>query len=331
MNDQTSSTPRTRNAGLILSAGDLGLYAVTVFAWSTSWIAIKLQVGEVPAEVSVFWRFVVAAGCMIVWTVTSKRTIRFGWREHLRFALLGVSLFSVNYYCFYVGGQYLASGLLAVVFSLASVFNLLLGAALFREKIEGRVALGALVGFAGIALMFWPEIVRTDIDSHALMGFAFCVAGTLCFCAGNMVSSANQAHGLGVVSANMWGMIYGASFIGLIALVRGRAFVIDGSPAYILSLLWLAVVASVIAFASYLTLLGRIGAARAGYATVMFPVIALAISTVFEGYEWRLAALLGLMAVIAGNLIVLSGRRHERTAKSVQCRKAPHPTRRNTG
>jgi len=200
------------------------------------------------------------------------------------------------------------SGLLAVIFSIASVFNLLMGAALFRDRIDGRLALAALMGCAGIALMFWPEIIKTEFDQHALIGLAFGVTGTLCFCAGNMVSGSNQRRGLGVVSANLWGMIYGAVFMGAIALLGDRDFHIDWSPAYVLSLLWLAIIASVIAFASYLTLLGRIGATRAGYATVMFPVIALAISTVVEGYEWTIPALLGLVAVLAGNLLVLTGR-----------------------
>jgi drug/metabolite transporter (DMT)-like permease len=66
------------------------------------------------------------------------------------------------------------------------------------------------------------------------------------------------------------------------------------------------VVSTVVAFAAYLTLLGRIGAARAGYSTVMFPVFALLISTVFEGYAWTPYAIAGLALVAIGNVLVIA-------------------------
>jgi drug/metabolite transporter (DMT)-like permease len=287
---------------------DLGLYAVTVFAWSTSWIALKMQVGVVAPEVSVAWRFLLAATVMVGWVAVSGRPMRFPLRDHLRFLGMGALIFSTNFYLFYLGGLHLASGLLSVVFSLASVFNLILGALVLGQRIEARVAVGALIGFAGIGLVFWPEIAGTEFDHDALVGLGLCTAGTLFFCSGNMLSSANQRRGLPVVSVNAWGMIYGAAIMVALALVNGRSFTVEWTPAYLGGLAWLSVVSSVLAFASYLTLLGRIGPGRAGYATVIFPVFALAISTVFEGYHWTPAAVAGLVAVMAGNLIVLTRR-----------------------
>lgn len=284
---------------------DFSLYAITVFAWSTSWIALKMQVGVVAPEVSVAWRFMLAAALMIGWVVVSGGRLRFGLADHLRFAGQGALIFSTNFYLFYLGGQYLASGLLSVVFSLASVFNLLLAAAVFGQRIEPRVALGATVGFAGIGLIYWPEIAGTELDHDALVGLILCISGTLFFCSGNMMATFNRRRGLPLVSTNAWGMVYGAAIMTAVALVNGRSFEVEWTLPYLGGLVWLAVVSSVIAFASYLTLLGRIGAARAGYATVIFPVFALAISTVFEGYVWTLPAIAGLGAVMVGNLIVL--------------------------
>ncbi|HUG61882.1 MAG TPA: DMT family transporter [Methylomirabilota bacterium] len=288
---------------------DLALYAVTVFAWSTSWIALKMQVGVVAPEVSVAWRFLIAAAVMVGWVVATGRPVRFPLRDHLRFAAMGGLMFSTNFYLFYLGGQYLASGLLSVVFSLTAVINLVLAALILGQRIDARVATGALIGFAGIALVFWPEIAGTTFDRNALVGLALCTLGTLLFCSGNMLSGAGQRRGLPLASVNAWGMVYGAIWMVALALVNGRTFTVEWTAPYLGGLFWLAIVSSVVAFATYLTLLGRIGAGRAGYATVIFPVFALAISTLFEGYAWTPAAVAGLIAVMAGNLIVLTRRR----------------------
>jgi len=292
----------------VLGPLDLSLYGLTVLFWGTSWIAIAQQVGPVPAEVSVFWRFALAAVLMVGWVVASGRPMRFPPAAHLRFAALGACLFSTNFVLFYHGAAYLPSGLLAVVFSLASIVNLLLAAVLLGQRIDRRVLLGALIGVAGVALMFWPEIAGETAGTRALIGLAFCAGGTLCFCIGNIVSASAQRRGLPVLPAAAWGMAYGALFLGLYGLARGFSFAIEPTARYVGAMLWLAVTASVVAFAAYLTLLGRIGAARAGYATVMFPIVALAISTVAEGYQWTIAAVVGLLLALAGNLFVLRRR-----------------------
>ena len=97
-------------------------------------------------------------------------------------------------------------------------------------------------------------------------------------------------------------------FLGLFALGRGANFTIEPTLTYLSTLLYLAIIASVIAFGSYLTLLGRIGSARAGYTTVLFPVVALTVSTLFEGYHWTGSALAGLVFVLAGNILMLKKR-----------------------
>jgi drug/metabolite transporter (DMT)-like permease len=287
---------------------DYMLYGVVVFAWSTSWIALKLQLGTIAPEVSLTWRFAIAALITFAVAIARRENLLFSPAHHLRFAGLGVFLFSMNFAQFYHGGAALPSGLLAVIFSLASVFNMLLGALFLRQSVDRRVLIGAACGFIGVALMFWPQIAGTAFDHQAAMGLALCVGGTLTFCIGNILSAATQRRGVSVIGANAWGMAYGAAILAILAAANGDTFAFDPSLRYVGSLLWLAIVSSVIAFLAYLTLLGRIGSGRAGFSTVMFPVFALAISTLFEGYQWTGLALAGLLLVLAGNWIVL-GRR----------------------
>jgi drug/metabolite transporter (DMT)-like permease len=301
-----NTTPRTR-----LDASTLGLYALITWCWGTSWYALHHQLGVVAPEVALFWRFGLSTLVMFGWCLLSKEPLRFGFADHLRFAALGALLFSLNFLLFYHGGARVASGLLAVVFSTASIFNLLLGAAVLRQRIEKKVALGALIGIAGIGLIYWPEIAQqaqgneAEFDRAALMGLALCIGGTVSFCFGNMVSAKNQQRGLPIKSASAFGMLYGSLFLAALSLILGKPFIIAWSLPFISSLIYLVLVSSVIAFAAYLTLLGRVGAARAGYVTVLFPVLALLISSLLENYHWTLPAMGGLGLVAIGNVLVL--------------------------
>ena len=287
-----------------LAPADLGLYAVTVFVWGTSWIALKGQLGEVSPEVSTLWRFLLAAPLMWLWALARGDALAYPAADHRRFAAAGALMFSSNFVLFLYGGQYLPSGLLAVVFSLVSILNLLLGAAFLGQPIMPRVAVGGVLGAAGIALLYSPQIAG-GVQRGALLGLAFCLAGTLSFCAGNLVSTAIQRRGVPLLAATAWGMTYGVAALAAIVLVRGQPLIVEWTPRYLGATLYLALFASVVAFASYLTLLRRIGAARAGYATVLFPIVALAVSTLVEGYRWTLAAILGAALALAGNVLVL--------------------------
>lgn len=288
-----------------LTPFDFLLYAATVLTWSGGFIALHFQLGVVDPEVSVVWRFVIAGPIMLALAKFRGERLTFPLVDHFYFAVLGMTLFSFNFALFYYGGRSLASGLLSVVFSLASVANILLGALLLRLPIDRRVAMGALLGAVGVAGMFLPEIVQTQINVAAAVGFALCVAGTLLFSLGSIVSTRLKRRSLPVFAASGWSMIYGALLLAAFAAARGLPFRIEPTALYIGALLYVSVIASVVGVPCYFTLLGRIGADRAGYTTVMFPVVALAISTWLEGYRWTLPAFLGLLAVLAGNLLVL--------------------------
>jgi drug/metabolite transporter (DMT)-like permease len=292
-----------------LGRTDLALFATVALVWGSSFLPLHLQLGEVAPEVSGVWRFTIASAIMFAWLFFAGHRLRFGLVDHARFVLLGALLFSFNFASAYYSGFYLTSGLIAVVFSLASVINPLMAAVIARKIPETRILLGAVLGVAGVALLFGPEIVAAEASRATMLGLALALAATLFFCTGNMFSATYQRHGLPVLAANTWGMLYGALWFAAIAVVRNEAFAVEWSARYLLSIAWLAIPSTVIGFAAYLTLLGRVGAGRASYSTVLIPVVALAMSTFFENYVWTLSAAIGVLFVLSGNVVVLSAPR----------------------
>jgi drug/metabolite transporter (DMT)-like permease len=284
---------------------DYGLYAVSVLVWGFSWIALHYQVGTVAPEVSVVWRFAIASPLMLLLAASRGERLVFRPAHHRYFLGLGAAIFSTNFALFYYAGGYIASGLLSIVFSLAAIGNVALGNLIFGTRVERRVLIGAACGVIGVALMFYPELGGVRLDAGALIGLALSIGGTVCFCLGNMLSLAAQRKGLPIFATIGWSMAYGVALMALLALVRGDRFTVEWSVTYLGGLGYLSVIGSVVAFSVYFTLLGRIGAARAGYTTVMYPVIALIVSTFAENYRWSVLSALGLAAVLAGNLLVL--------------------------
>ena len=285
-----------------MTAKDYGLYGLVIFGWSTSWLPLTWQVGIVAPEISVLWRFVIAALLSICLAYLLKHPLRYGLKIHSQMALLGLCIFSTNFILFYYAAFYLASGLLAVIFSTASFVNIIMLSVWTRHPPPIRHVCASLLGLSGIILIFWQELTLSE---HALFGLLLCIVGTISFCLGNMVSTQLQKQSVSVLSANSWGMMYGCIILVILNIVRGNAFIIDPTFVYLGSLLWLSIFASVIAFFSYLTLLGRIGAGRIGYATIIFPIFSLLISTLFEGYTWTIVAVIGIILVVFGNLIML--------------------------
>ena len=289
-----------------LTRYDYSLYIITCFVWGTSWLALRMQLGVVAPEVSLIWRFALAAVLVFAWAAWAGQRLRFSARDHTLFVGMGVLIFSTNFVLFYYGGLVITAGLLAVIFSLASIVNFLIGLIFLGQKPEPRRVAGAVLGALGVVFLFWPEIAGTTFNRDVLVGLGLCVLGTLCFCSGNVLSAHAQARGLPVLATNAWGMLYGLIWLTVLSLLQGHAFQVEWTVRYLGSLAWLSVFSSVIAFWSYLTLLGRIGGARAAYATVIFPLIALASSTLFEGYQWTLSAGIGVVLALAGNWLVLS-------------------------
>jgi len=281
------------------------LYAVTVLVWGSSWIAVAMQLGDVPVQVSIAYRFFLAAFVMYVFCRLSGRRIRFAASDHARIALQGLLLFCLNYFLIYLCTQYLTSGLVSVIFSTLVVWNIVGTAIMFRKPISIQVGLGATLGLGGIAAVFWPELSAFNVSGPTVTGLALGLAAAISASGGMLISARFQKRGLPLIETTTLAMFYGALFMSTLNLVLGDPFAFDTSLRYVSSLFFLALLGSVVGFGCYLTLVGRIGADRAGYATLLFPIIALTLSTLFENFHWTGPGLLGVALVLIGNVIIL--------------------------
>lgn len=282
------------------------LFAATVLIWGTTWIAIAMQVGPVPVLVSVFYRFALSAAILVAVLLASGRLRVPSRRDQPFIVAQALCLYCLNFICFYTAANSVTSGLVSVVFSLSTVFNALGAWIFFGTPITGRTVTAASLGVAGLLLLFGPDAVA-GLGGGAARGLGFAALGTLFFSLGNMASRRNSAAGISPVTANAWGMAYGsAALLGLIAVTR-TPIVFPQDGRYVAALLYLAVVGSVVGFTAYLSLVARIGSSRAAYATVLFPVVALALSTLFEGYRWHPTGFGGLALALAGNAVMFGG------------------------
>ena len=284
-------------------------YLLTSLIWGSTWLVITFQLGVVPPEASIVYRFALAALLLMVYVLARRLPMRFTPRQHAFIALQGTFLFSLNYILVYLAEQNLTSGLVAIVFSMLILSNVVLGAVFLRNPIRPRVVLGGVIGVAGLALVFRPDLSGFVGGSGWRLGLLLSVGAVLSASVGNILSARNQRAGLPVVQTNAYGMAYGAAVTLILAVVRGVPFTFDPTPSYVLSLVYLAIFGSVIAFGTYLTLIGRMGVDRAAYIGVIFPLVALLLSMMFEGLGLGVVGLAGVALVAAGNVLVLNRRR----------------------
>jgi len=280
-------------------------YSGVVLIWGTTWFAILFQLHEVDPLVSIIYRFAIAAVILMIYCLATGKRMHYSPVDHLYMALMGVFLFALNYWLFYVAELSLPSGLVAVVFSTMVVWNILFGKFFLGTAVRPLVLLGAVLGFTGIGLVFKPELSAFGYSREGMWGLVLSLAATISASLGNIISARNQRSGIPVVQANAWGMSYGTAFMILAALLTSREITFQVTVPYIASLLYLALFGSVFAFGMYLTLIGRIGADRAAYTTLLFPIVALALSTAFEGYRGSAGAMTGIGLILAGNWMVL--------------------------
>lgn len=283
---------------------NLILYFSTVLIWGTTWLAIAFQIGDTPVTLSVSYRFGLAAAVLMLLLVLKGVSLKISKRNHLVALSLGGFLFSTNFICFYYATYYIPSGLNAVIFSLAPLLNAFNGWFFLRNTPDKRVIQGGIVGVFGVLLLFLPQILSTETNQLAILGLVLSLAGTYCFSCGNFISSKAQSLHMPLLPTTAWGMAYGSGFLLILTIAMGNEILLPMDKDYLLSLLYLAIFGSVIGFNTYLLLVGRIGPQKAAYCTVLFPIIALMLSTWFEGYEWQWPAVLGVVMVIMGNLRV---------------------------
>ena len=281
------------------------LFAVCVLVWGTTWYAITWQIADLAPEIGVALRFALAGATVLGVAAWRGMPLRFGARDQARFALQGAFMYGVSYVCVYHAEQHVVSGLVAVGYSASPLIVSLGARAAFGAPLSGRFLAGGVVGLAGVTLIFWPEIARAPAGAGSTLGAVFTVASVLLSAVGSLSASRNRHHGLPFWPALGFGMLWGALASALLAAVLGRPWSVPVHPGGWISLLYHALAGSVITFACYLTLQDRLGPGPAGTIGVMTPLLALAVSLLFEGYRPEPITFLGAALAMAGNVAML--------------------------
>jgi drug/metabolite transporter (DMT)-like permease len=282
------------------------LYLTIVMIWGSTWIVIPFQLGEVANELSVAYRFGIASLVLYAYAAITRRKIALPRGTYLFVFIQGTLMFSLNYFLVYYGTAFITTGLVAVVFGTIVLFNALFSRLFFGSPLETRVLMAAATGFSGIALMFWPEVSVLSFEDATIVGISYVLAATILASLGNMAAVVNTRQSLPVVAVNAHSMAWAAVTSIVIALLLGRELSFSLQTDYLVSLAYLSVFGSAIAFGCYLALIRRIGAARAAYSSVLFPVVALGLSTFFEDYKWTPAAVVGIILTLIGNWLILN-------------------------
>ncbi len=292
------------------------LYFATVFIWGTTWIAIKYQLGDVDPIVSIAYRFLLSS--LILYAYCKLRNIKlaFNVKEHAFMAIQGFFIYGLNFWLLYYAEFDVVSGLVSVVFSTIILMNIFNSFLILKEKIHYRVIFSALVGILGCVMIFYHEITSVKASNEIIFGIGLAFGGTLSASFGSVISARNQRAGLPVIQTNVFSMGYGALFSFLLVLLSGKEITINTSFEYMSSLIYLSIFGSIIAFGSYLTLVGRIGAGKAAYTTIVFPIIALGISVFVEGYSFTTSALIGIGLIIVGNLAIINKKNESNISKT---------------
>ena len=282
------------------------LYAMVVLIWGSTWIGITFQLGVVAEEVSVAYRFLLGSIALFIYALASGRQLLIPLHQYGNVIITGTLMFCANYLFTYYAINYVSSGLVAVAFSLMVVTNALFEKLFYGTPFESRLLYASILGVIGISCIFWPEIAALKLSDRAVTGIVLTLIAVIFASLGNMAAIQNHRRQLPVVAVNAHGMAWGALTSAIVAAISGRDFNFSMASEYILSLLYLAIFGSAVAFGAYLALLRKIGSARAAYTSVLFPIIALLISTIFENYRWSALAIIGILFIIAGNWLALT-------------------------
>jgi drug/metabolite transporter (DMT)-like permease len=230
----------------------------------------------------------------------------FNLHQHLSFLLLGVTLFSLNYIFSYLANTYLISGIVAIAFSTILIMNILGERIYFKIKSSKETLFAAGFGIIGILIIFGKELLNFKLEDKTNIGIILSFVATFWASTGNLIHQKNSKDKIPFIQSIAYGMLYGSIFTLIVAKFRGAEIIFDNSISYILSFLYLSIVGSVVAFYLYLKLLENIGSARAGYIGVIMPIVALIVSTIFEGLQWTNNLIFGLPVLIFGCVLILN-------------------------
>ncbi len=281
------------------------LYISCILIWGTSWIAIHMQLGDVSILASVFYRFAIAASIFLVFLIVFKKIQKTSLTDHAWFAGQSLCFFSLNFLFFYHATKYIPSGIVAIIFSTVLLFNSINRWVFFHDKTSKSEFIGICVGVVGLSFLFWRELMQQNIGFNFIKGMLFSFIGTLIFSIGNVVSIRISTKGISPITSNAYSMAYGAFVLLCILLITDTPLTLDFSISYVFSLFYLSVFSSIFGFTIYLVLINRIGLNKTAYCMVVFPIVSILMSTIFESYRWDLTTYLGVLVIILGNFLMV--------------------------
>ena len=281
------------------------LFVVCVLIWGSTWIGITFQVGHVEPVVAVAWRFSIAVVCIGLWMLITRRSFRMPAQMHLKALCVGLILYTLDYSFLYAAQQHIVSALLAVFSSSVIYFTVLFRRVFLNKPLRTEVIIGATFGLVGIVLIFSPEFAQMTAQQGLMLGLLFALASFVCAAIGNILSENMLDEGVPVMQMNFYSMGYGLFFMYGYGAFTRASFTYPESTEFTLALLYLALFGSVFAFGAYMKLLQRIGSDKSTYVVLVYPIVALGLSTLFEGYQWTIAAAIGVILVLFGNAIAM--------------------------
>lgn len=297
-----------------LDATILVPFAIFTMIWGSTWIVIRDQLGPdglqaVSPHWSVTYRFVIAAAAMALLARVKGDPLWLGKKAILPVLILAFTQFFVNFNSVYLAERHITSGLVATFFALLLIPNALLARIFLDQRVNRRFVIGSAIAGVGIALLFAHEFRLGRASAEALtVGLALTLTGMLGASAANVYQARPRVRAFPLTPLLAWSMAIGAAMDGALAFAVAGPPTFDPRPAYLAGLLYLALAASALAFSLYFPVVRKIGPARAAYSSVLVPIIAMALSTLFEGYEWSLLAASGAVMALGGMLVALSGR-----------------------
>lgn len=301
------SPPRSARLSVLIP------FAAVTLIWGSTWLVIKDQLAVVPPSWSVSYRFAIAGVAMLIWAAARRDRLVPDMRGFLFAAALGLAQFTFNFNFVYRAEQHITSGVVAVVYALLLVPNALLARAFLGQKMGRQLLIGSAVAMAGVAMLFVHEARLSPVGPHqALIGIGLALLGVLSASIANVMQATRTAARYPMSSTLGWAMLIGAGFDAAFAFVTVGAPVFETRPGYLAGLAYLGLIGSAITFSIYFQLIRTIGPAKAAYTSVLIPVIAMLLSTLFEGYRWSLIAAGGAVLVLAGLVIALKARRPNR-------------------
>ncbi|CAN5287680.1 EamA family transporter [soil metagenome] len=285
-------------------------FIIVTLIWGSTWLVIRDQVGSVPAGWSVAYRFLIASAAMFLLARTRRVPLWIGGWGLAFAACLGLMQFVLNFNLVYRAEMHLTSGLVAMLYALLLVPNSLLGWIVLRQPVSRAFLLGSLIAIAGIGLLFLHEYRTSGVaPGQVLLGIALGVGGTFSASVANVMQGSRIAHRLPMLAILSWAMLLGGSMDAAIAWTLHGPPVIELRAAYVAGVLYLALAGSVVTFPLYYRLIQQIGAGRAAYTSVLIPIIAMLLSTAFEGYRWSLLSGVGAALAMAGMVVAMRAKR----------------------